>query len=91
MPCGRQVSTQLAPEQVAVDSGGGVPQLVPLATVLHVLVLAADWQLWQALLGFSVPDDTTLPPMSQSATQLPATQMLVPPLHGVPVARLLQP
>jgi hypothetical protein len=31
------------------------PQLVPVATLLHAVVLVAGWQLWHAVLGFSVP------------------------------------
>ena len=32
-----------------------LPQLDPFDSVVHAEVLVPGWQLWQALLGFSVP------------------------------------
>jgi hypothetical protein len=34
-----------------------VAQFVPSATLLHCVVLALGWQLWQALVGFGALDE----------------------------------
>jgi hypothetical protein len=43
--------------QLPVLHTSPVAQLVPFATLLHCVVLALGWQLWQALVGFSVLDE----------------------------------
>jgi len=50
-PAMKHPATQLAPLHTSP-----VAQTVPLATVVHWLVLVPGWHVWQALAGFVVPD-----------------------------------
>jgi hypothetical protein len=47
---------------------------IPVATLLQDVVLTTGWQIWQLLLGFEVPDDSTVPPMKQPLWHVPALQ-----------------
>ena len=42
--------------QVVLLHTSPVPQVVPFARLVQVVVLLPGWQLWQALLGLVMPD-----------------------------------
>jgi len=65
--------TQLPAEQISVP-----PQEVPLATLVHTVVLAAGWQLWHAFPGFNTLAAYTVEEMKQPDSH-------APPLHTAPV------
>jgi hypothetical protein len=64
-----------------------LPQLAPLLEVVQALVDELGVHTWQAFDGFTVPDEYVVPPMSQSATHAPLTQ-ISPLAQPVPVAAL---
>jgi hypothetical protein len=64
--------------------------LEPSGRLLHVVVLAVGWQLWQAFAALIVPDGQIVPPtaISHSFPHFPLTQISPAP-QFVPSATLL--
>jgi hypothetical protein len=65
-----------------------VAQLVPSASLLHAVVLAVGWQLWQALPGFAAAGAYTVAPMKHPGAHVPALQTEPAP-QLVPFASLV--
>jgi hypothetical protein len=63
-----------------------VPQLAPLARVVHSVVLVAGWHVWQAFAEFAAPDAKNAPPMKQPAEH---EGLEAAPLQTFPVPQLV--
>jgi hypothetical protein len=75
-----QVVPHCPPEQI-----WALPQLVPSAMFVYVVVLFVGWHVWQTLLGFAAAGATTAPPMKQPAAHTPIPQTSPVP-HPIPSA-----
>jgi hypothetical protein len=64
-------------------------QDVPLALVVHAVVLRLGTHVWHALAGFTCPGVATAPPMKHPLAQVPAWHTSPCP-HEVPFASVVQ-